>query len=132
MAMVSNADLPCLLVQRVCRLRAGNGLKQEFLLALLRTIEFRQYIEADLTGVSVPHISADQIKAFRFRLPNEVEQEQWLLDAGLLFRKLDESEHKAEQLVDLLRERRSALISAAVTGKIDVREWRPPENNEAA
>jgi len=26
----------------------------------------------------------------------------------------------------LILERRSALISAAVTGKIDVRDWRPP------
>ncbi|MFW2133303.1 hypothetical protein [Ectothiorhodospira haloalkaliphila] len=26
----------------------------------------------------------------------------------------------------LLQERRSALISAAVTGKIDVRNWKPP------
>jgi type I restriction enzyme S subunit len=28
--------------------------------------------------------------------------------------------------VSLLQERRSALISAAVTGKIDVRGWQPP------
>jgi type I restriction enzyme S subunit len=28
--------------------------------------------------------------------------------------------------VELLQERRSALISAAVTGKIDVRGWQPP------
>ena len=27
----------------------------------------------------------------------------------------------------LLQERRTALISAAVTGKIDVRGWQPPE-----
>lgn len=32
---------------------------------------------------------------------------------------------QAASAVDLLQERRSALISAAVTGKIDVRDWRP-------
>ncbi|MDF4206863.1 restriction endonuclease subunit S [Pseudomonas protegens] len=32
----------------------------------------------------------------------------------------------AESAVALLQERRSALISAAVTGKIDVRGWQPP------
>lgn len=32
---------------------------------------------------------------------------------------------KAEQQIGLLRERRAALISAAVTGKIDVRDWQP-------
>ena len=30
---------------------------------------------------------------------------------------------KAQQQIELLQERRTALISAAVTGKIDVREW---------
>lgn len=32
----------------------------------------------------------------------------------------------SEMTVELLQERRSALISAAVTGKIDVRGWNPP------
>jgi type I restriction enzyme S subunit len=38
--------------------------------------------------------------------------------------KIDELEDlslKANQIIDLLKERRQALISAAVTGKIDVR-----------
>ena len=34
---------------------------------------------------------------------------------------------KAEQAIQLMQERRTALISAAVTGKIDVRGWRAPE-----
>lgn len=33
---------------------------------------------------------------------------------------------EAERIKKLLSERRSALISAAVTGKIDVRDWQPP------
>lgn len=35
--------------------------------------------------------------------------------------------NKAEQAIQLMQERRTALISAAVTGKIDVRGWRAPE-----
>ena len=33
---------------------------------------------------------------------------------------------KATKAVSLLQERRTALISAAVTGKIDVRNWQSP------
>ncbi len=33
---------------------------------------------------------------------------------------------KAEQAIQLMQERRIALISAAVTGKIDVRNWKAP------
>ena len=38
-------------------------------------------------------------------------------------------ETKANHVVELLRERRTALISAAVTGKIDVRGWKPPSSD---
>lgn len=33
--------------------------------------------------------------------------------------------YKADKQIELLQERRTALISAAVTGKIDVRDWQP-------
>jgi len=35
------------------------------------------------------------------------------------------------KLAQLLQERRSALISSAVTGKIDVRGWLPPARAQA-
>ena len=35
-------------------------------------------------------------------------------------------ETKAVTAIELLQERKTALISAAVTGKIDVRDWQPP------
>ena len=38
---------------------------------------------------------------------------------------------EAAKGVELLQERRSALISAAVTGKIDVRNWQPPARAQA-
>ena len=37
----------------------------------------------------------------------------------------------AQETLDLSQERRSALISAAVTGKIDVRGWQPPASTQA-
>ena len=38
---------------------------------------------------------------------------------------------EAERAKSLLQERRSALISAAVTGKIDVRGWQPAAHTQA-
>ena len=38
---------------------------------------------------------------------------------------IDDLVSKAEVMIELARERRTALISAAVTGKIDVRDWQP-------
>ena len=36
---------------------------------------------------------------------------------------------KAEEQINLLKERRTSLISAAVTGKIDIRNWKKPESS---
>jgi type I restriction enzyme S subunit len=41
--------------------------------------------------------------------------------------KFDELNSKAKSAIELMQERRTALISAAVTGKIDVRNWQAPE-----
>lgn len=40
--------------------------------------------------------------------------------------RLDALEKKAIQSIDFMNERRTALISAAVTGKIDLRGWTQP------
>ena len=40
--------------------------------------------------------------------------------------KMNELIERAEQAIHLMQERRTALISAAVTGKIDVRGWVKP------
>lgn len=39
---------------------------------------------------------------------------------------VDSLVEEAAHNITLLKERRAALISAAVTGKIDVRDWQPP------
>ncbi|GAB7213794.1 hypothetical protein OS42_04050 [Dickeya oryzae] len=46
--------------------------------------------------------------------------------------KFDDLTLKALNQIDLLQERRTALISAAVTGKIDVRDWVAPDSSEMA
>ena len=46
--------------------------------------------------------------------------------------RLDTLEEKAIQSINLMNERHTALISAAVTGKIDLRGWTPPADEVAA
>ncbi len=70
---------------------------------------------------TIDHLTAEQLREYRFAFP-PVEEQKVLVEAisneiGKLEGLLDE----AEAAVDLLQERRAALISAAVTGKIDVR-----------
>ena len=68
-AEVTDADVPSLLLQRVARLRARAGLSQKYLKLILSSPQFRAYFEPILTGISVPHVSPEQILSFRLRLP---------------------------------------------------------------
>ena len=78
-------------------------------------------------GIGVPDLGLREIGRFPIPLPPMHEQEEiekFLEDATI---KLDGLTNKAQRGIDLLKERRTALIFAAVTGKIDVRNWQSPE-----
>ncbi len=72
-----------------------------------------------LSNLSLPVPSVDEcaeiIEAIESKIP--------ILDNSIL---------KSERSIALLQERRTALISAAVTGKIDVRDWQPVATQEEA
>ncbi|WP_201775681.1 restriction endonuclease subunit S [Photobacterium kishitanii] len=81
-------------------------------------------------------IKQELLKKLSVTLPPLVEQKK-------IGDYLDKKEHtfnklilKSNNKIDLLKERRTALISAAVTGKIDVRNWVAPttssDTNEVA
>lgn len=73
-AAVRDEDLPALLVQRVARLRAREGLDQTFLRYVIGGRAFTDYILGVQTGTSIPHISGGQIRDFSFELPPLTEQ----------------------------------------------------------
>ncbi|ENJ1523273.1 restriction endonuclease subunit S [Vibrio parahaemolyticus] len=65
-------------------------------------------------------------------VPPEKEQLYILGEINKRKRTFDEIEDKANQSINMLKERRTALISAAVTGKIDVRNWQAPTSQDQA
>ncbi len=73
-ARIPESAPEALLVQRVARLRASNGLIQDFLACLIGSSSFVAYIQNIARGVGVPHISGKEIAAFEFEMPLEEEQ----------------------------------------------------------
>jgi type I restriction enzyme S subunit len=73
-ASISKHDLPCLLVQRVARLRGRENLDTRFLRYLIGSARFTNHVLAVQTGTAVPHISGKQIKEFAFDRPPLPEQ----------------------------------------------------------
>ena len=121
-ARIGASDLPALLLQRVARIRPKHLLIPGYLQLVLSSPQFRAYFEPILTGVSVPHISPSQISAFRLPLP-PLEQQR---EAVAALTQQDTAEQQVRSALrsslSLLQERRTALVSAAVTGRIDVTE----------
>ncbi|GAB6267758.1 MAG: restriction endonuclease subunit S [Smithella sp.] len=69
-SVIKQKDPKALLVQRVARLRAREGLNQSFLKHVIGSKLFEGYIKPIVTGVNVPHISGTQIGNFKFSIPN--------------------------------------------------------------
>lgn len=98
-AEVTKSDLPCLLLQRVIRIRANKNTYQPFIKLCLASKEFKFSVEADLTGVSVPHISPDQVKSFPIRDIGYEQQKLITDDAFEKMKVLDLIEDSAEQAI---------------------------------
>lgn len=122
-ARLSENDVPSLLLQRVVRLAPLPTIDAEYLQHLLGSEMFVAHFSPETTGVSVPHISPDQIAAFVIPVPPISEQKAIVSQIGKAIVKLANLVREAQLSVTLLQERRSALISAAVTGEIDVRSF---------
>ncbi|WP_370682219.1 restriction endonuclease subunit S [Comamonas sp. GB3 AK4-5] len=116
-APVQACDLPCLLLQRVARLRAANRITQEFLALVLTSRGFLTYFEPMLTGISVPHISPEQIGNYEATLPPVEEQEAICKFVSQLSTSCEQAIAKETQIVNGLRQLRASVIADVVLGK---------------
>ena len=113
-------DLPCLLVQRVCRIRTLGEMDLRIINYWLSSEAFERALACDTTGVSVPHISPYQIMEFRITLPSLPEQRAI---ADYLDKKcaaIDAMVVEKEALIADLEAYKKSLIYETVTGKREV------------
>lgn len=98
-------------------------------------IEFAYYYLSILTndlrervkqGSGQPNLNTDIVKNISIAIPPISEIQSIVAEIKGQVEKFVCLIQKAEQQILLMQERRTALISAAVTGKIDVRNWQAP------
>ena len=108
-------------------LRCNHKVVNNFIYYRLQEDIFMNIATSSMTGAGgLKRVPADVITNFQIALPPIEEQ---LLIVKALQKKLitfDELAIKANSAINLIKERKTALISAAVTGKIDVRDWSEP------
>lgn len=82
----------------------------------------REALALASVGSTMENLNSDIIGSLRFPVPPVEEQRRLTAALKQATAKIDELITESERFVELSRERRSALITAAVTGQIDVRE----------
>jgi len=98
----------------------SSAVKSSFLYNFLLTTTDRLRTEMKQGG-GQPNLNTDIVKNIGFAEPPLEEQVQIVAFVEGVVEKFDILASDAERAIALLKERRSALIAAAVTGKIDVR-----------
>jgi len=113
------------LSDKTFRLILKTDLLPSFANNLLQSRVARNQIELAATGASqsMKNISQSSVRALRLPIPPSSEQFLIVNHLNQEKAKIDVLLGKANRAIGLLQERRSALISAAVTGKIDVRAY---------
>ncbi|SFX55777.1 type I restriction enzyme, S subunit [Pseudomonas sp. NFACC49-2] len=97
-----------------------------YLHALCQSWVITQQVDGFVKGAGLPRLSIQNLLKVIGIFPPAKEQAyitEFLQQESKVTRQLTK---EAWRTMELLKERRSALISAAVTGKIDVRGWQPP------
>ncbi|ETA03716.1 hypothetical protein CcI6DRAFT_00873 [Frankia sp. CcI6] len=116
-------DMPGWSFQKtVNRLRPLGNWSSAWLGYVLRTYRDIGVIDIVCNKSTIPHLTAEKLRAMR--IPSVDPQEQVLVAARLDRQtiKIDVLIEETARFIELSRERRSALITAAVTGQFDVGE----------
>ena len=115
------APCACLTSADMYPLRAHGRLSNEFLFRFLLSEQFSALAIVESERVAMPKINRDSLKSVALAIPPKLEQEDICLSIRVHSRTFDALIAEGQEAIVLLSERRSALISAAVTGQIDVR-----------
>ena len=119
-AFIAKKDLPCLLLQRVCRIRTRCNFDIRWIYYWLSGSSFKDSLSTETTGISVPHISTKQIEQFIIAFPTQLEQTQICSYLDTTCAEIDKLIAKKEQLVKELESYKKSLIYEVVTGKREV------------
>lgn len=109
--------------QRMMNFIANDELYSDYLFDYLISDCLERYIGSVSHGSTVSHLRVEQVENIPVLVPPQNEITNIHNEISKLKKKYDALEAKALATIDLMKERKTALISAAVTGKIDVRHF---------
>lgn len=118
-SQVTCNDLPCLLVQRVARIRGTQDLETTYIYQTLHTNRFTQYVKGVQTETAIPHISSRQIREFPIHLPPIPEQRK----IAEILSTWDRGIELTEKMISAKQKRKQALMQKLLTGEVRFSEF---------
>jgi type I restriction enzyme S subunit len=120
-AIVDREDVA--LAQRIIRFRMNaKYLDSQYTLLAMMSDYFQSQLRRLSTGSTAEGLKASKLPMLRIVAPPVAEQQRIMDFAGREMKRVDTMLAKVRESIEYLAELRTSLISAAVTGKIDVRE----------
>jgi len=116
------AEDDCLCSADMYALRPSERLMPEYLQYFLLSEDFSAWAELESARVAMPKINRETFSAIRIPVPPLEEQERIVLEIRDGAKRIDLQRKAVRGSVELLKERRAALITAAVTGQIPLEE----------
>ena len=111
----------CYYQKALHRLRlTGDEDEPAFFVLVMRVIVDSGQFALQASAATIQHLPAEKLRVVRYPAPPLDEQRAIVTHVRLETNKLDTLSVATERTIGLLRERRTALIAAAVTGQIDV------------
>ncbi|WP_429156249.1 restriction endonuclease subunit S [Citrobacter sp. 506] len=107
------------------KLKSKSRISPDFLYQLLHSYDTTKVFYG-MGGGLRQSMKFEDFRRLPLLLPPTNEQKKIAVFLDQETTKIDNLLEKQQQIIQLLQERRTALISAAVTGKIDVRNWVAP------
>ena len=105
--------------------RCMNDIEPNFVLNYMRSLNFQEAIALNWNFGTQQNIGMGVIENLMIPMPPHQEQIEISKRLGEFLKESNDLISEASSGITLLKERRSALISAAVTGQIDVRNYQP-------
>ncbi|MEQ8422676.1 MAG: restriction endonuclease subunit S [Arenibacter algicola] len=117
-AIAKKKDLPCVLVQRVCRFKETNRMNNKFLYYIIKSRKFISHLFQNQTGTQIPHISGKQILAYKLFIPAVQEQKEIVRRVESLFTKADAIEQQYQSLKTNIDTLPQAILHKAFKGEL--------------
>ncbi|WP_294053055.1 restriction endonuclease subunit S [Thiolapillus sp.] len=110
------------------KIEPREGISPDYLYGYFRGSDFADNVKQQANGANVLHLSPDRIKEYQFVLPSKVMRDRFTAFSGLVFKDVENLNHRNE----ILRKTRDLLLPKLISGELDVSELEINTGKKAA